>query len=95
MKKEKIGTILIWLAGAVALFAFWISERVPQDIEYHRFSDTISLFSIPNTLNVLSNLPFLIVGMLGFLLLVFKPKKTFNIAFSNIYSFFWVQLWLA
>ena len=36
-----------------------------QDLAYHRFVDSRNFFGIPNALNVLSNLPFLLVGLAG------------------------------
>jgi hypothetical protein len=39
--------------------------RVAQDPAYHQFADTRPLLGIPNSLNVLSNLPFAIVGLAG------------------------------
>jgi hypothetical protein len=38
---------------------------IPQWPEYHNFVDTRALFGIPNTLNVLSNIPFVIAGIIG------------------------------
>jgi len=38
---------------------------VPQDPAYHLFADQKSLFSIPNFWNVVSNLPFVLVGLAG------------------------------
>jgi len=38
---------------------------IPQSQEYHNFSDQRSLFGIQNCFNVISNLPFLLVGVLG------------------------------
>ena len=63
--KEKIGFTAIsavLLFGAVAVF---LRGPIPQDIQYHLFGDTRSIFNIPNFWNVLSNLPFLIVGAMG------------------------------
>ncbi len=39
---------------------------VAQDLNYHAFADTRVFLGIPNMLNVISNLPFLIIGGLGF-----------------------------
>lgn len=36
-----------------------------QDLGYHAFADTRGCFGLPNCLNVLSNLPFALVGILG------------------------------
>jgi hypothetical protein len=38
---------------------------VKQALDYHAFDDTRALFGVPNFWNVASNLPFLVVGLLG------------------------------
>ena len=38
---------------------------IPQDLGYHDFADRRTLAGIPNTLNVLSNLLFFVVGLTG------------------------------
>ena len=53
------------LATAVAIFA----PSVPQPLTYHEFADRRTLWSIPNFFNVISNLPFLIGGAAGLLLI--------------------------
>ena len=42
-----------------------LAPRIAQDLAYHQFADTRPLLGIPNSLNVLSNLPFAIVGLAG------------------------------
>jgi hypothetical protein len=39
---------------------------IPQDLGYHDFADQRSCLGVPNCLNVTSNLPFIVVGLLGF-----------------------------
>jgi predicted membrane channel-forming protein YqfA (hemolysin III family) len=51
-----IGTVL----GVMSL------PRVPEPASYHCLADARSWLGVPNTLNVLSNLPFAVVGILGF-----------------------------
>ncbi len=41
------------------------AEPIGQDPGYHGFADQRTLGGIPNAVNVLSNLPFLLVGLLG------------------------------
>lgn len=55
------------VAVASLVAAFWL-DRIPQDPAYHQFADSSALFGIPNFCNVATNLPFLIVGMIGFAL---------------------------
>jgi ceramidase len=57
-----------WSLGAVTAAgiaaAFWFAP-IPQDPAYHEFADRRTLFGIPNFCNVLSNLPFVLVGAFG------------------------------
>ena len=41
----------------------------PQPLSYHNFADQRPMLCVPHALNVLSNLPFVIVGMCGLLVL--------------------------
>jgi len=43
-----------------------LSSPIAQDPAYHLFADYRTLLGVPNFWNVLSNLPFIIVGALGF-----------------------------
>jgi hypothetical protein len=43
-----------------------LSSPIAQDPAYHLFADPRALLGIPNFWNVMSNLPFVIVGALGF-----------------------------
>lgn len=57
--------ILLMLLSLVAAFSMLLIEPIPQDTAYHQFADQSTLYSIPNFWNVISNLPFLLVGVLG------------------------------
>jgi hypothetical protein len=50
---------------AAALLATALLPRIPQPQGYHSFADERPLLAIPYSLNVLSNLPFLLVGVVG------------------------------
>ncbi len=56
--------------GIVALGAVFCLPLIPQDPHFHAFADDRTMFGVPNFLNVASNLPFLLVGVLGLGLLV-------------------------
>ena len=53
---------LVVLVAAAAVFAV---PPVPQPLEYHDMADQRTLAGIPHALNVLSNVPFAIVGTMG------------------------------
>jgi len=54
--------ILAVLGTLVAVFG---RASIPQPSAYHLFADRRSFLGIPNFLNVVSNLPFAVVGLLG------------------------------
>jgi len=62
----KAGVTLLIVAGAIVIFL--LTDRIPQDPAYHQFVDTRSFLGLPNALNVLTNLPFLIAGAWGLFL---------------------------
>lgn len=57
--------LVLAAVSAVAAFAVFSRPAIPQDPGYHAFADVRTLLGVPNLHNVLSNLPFLIVGLLG------------------------------
>lgn len=56
---------VLGLAVLATVLAAALSPPIPQDPAYHLFADRRSWLGIPNTLDVLSNVPFAIVGLLG------------------------------
>ncbi|GJL79524.1 MAG: membrane protein [Nitrospinaceae bacterium] len=66
-RRVKTGIILfIAVAGIFITFTF---PPVPQDQDYFHFADNRSLWGIPNFGDVMSNIPFLLVGAPGLLAL--------------------------
>lgn len=65
MKYKNIGSILIVLISILSALVVLSLDPIAQDIEYHNFEDQRIYFGIPNFWNVISNLPFLLVGCLG------------------------------
>jgi hypothetical protein len=53
------------VALAIIGLLFTLTSPIPQDPDYHLFVDSRQLLSVPNCWNVLSNLPFLLVGLWG------------------------------
>jgi hypothetical protein len=56
--------LMLGVALGIALLMFRL-PRMPQSLSYHQFADQRSWLGVPNFLNVISNVPFLIVGVLG------------------------------
>src|SRR5579863_735490 len=64
--------LLLWLTILAVVVPF-LMARVPQAPGYHYFADRRKIWEIPNFWNVLSNLPFLVVGVMG-LIAVWKAR---------------------
>ncbi|XP_065872678.1 uncharacterized protein [Euphorbia lathyris] len=62
-------TLLAWGVAILCFIVLMIvTPSIPQSEEYHDFADQREFFGIPNTLNVISNFPFLVVGVVGLVL---------------------------
>ena len=61
--------------GLVAAIAMLLVKPIPQPEAYHAFKDVRPLLGIPNFLNVVSNLPFLFVGLMGLRWLRTRPAN--------------------
>jgi hypothetical protein len=87
--KEKVGYSLIIFTALLALGGIVAQDPIPQDITYHLFVDTREIWSVPNFWNVVSNLPFVLVGLLGLYKLRFPGKLKIiddtNIAYILLY----------
>lgn len=71
--KSRYKLILLGCLTLVAILFTVMMKPVSQDPSYHRFSDSRTFLGIPYFVNVISNFPFVLVGMLGLFLL---PKAT-------------------
>ena len=58
-----------------ALIALIFVPAVPLGPHYHDFADKRTMFGIPNAQDVLSNIPFVIVGVWGFVWLLKRSSK--------------------
>ncbi|XP_004504135.1 uncharacterized protein [Cicer arietinum] len=57
------------VAAVVSVFLLMkLSPPIPQPQKYHDFADKREFFGIPNALNVISNFPFIIIGLIGLML---------------------------
>ncbi|HEY5558429.1 MAG TPA: ceramidase domain-containing protein [Steroidobacteraceae bacterium] len=56
---------LIGAIGAVVIAAAFFIDPIPQDPGYHAFADRGRMLGIPNFWNVVTNLPFLVAGIVG------------------------------
>ena len=64
------------LITALCLLAAVLLPAMPQPLSYHAFADCRTVFGVANFLNVISNLPFLVAGTWG-MLLIFRGAGHF------------------
>lgn len=88
MDKRKVGSITLAALGAISIVTLLLLDPITQDETYHNFSDQESFFGVPNFWNVISNLPFLIVGIYGLL----RLKKIKQVNFQYITFFIGISL---
>ncbi len=74
MTSSKAPVLLVAVAVLIAIIALLLPP-IPQPISYHDFADHRSWFGISNFGDVISNVPFAIVGLWG-LLVLFTPQET-------------------
>ena len=94
MMKNRGALIAIVLIVLVALVGVLFLSPIPQESNYHNFADGRTILTIANFWNVVSNLPFFVVGLYGFykLLLVKKLKILEELRLLYIFFFLGVML---
>lgn len=58
----------------VSILGMMVAEPIAQSLAYHNFADSRSFWGIPNFLDVATNIPFLIVGVLGLRYVLRHPQ---------------------
>ena len=65
---------LLLVLTLVVAAAFFLLPRIPQPLAYHLFADQRRFLGIPNFSNVVSNLPFAVIGLWGLVFLL-RPNS--------------------
>jgi hypothetical protein len=80
--------LILFLIGAAATIAVMLHAPVQQALDYHAFADTRAMFGVPNFWNVVSNLPFLVIGLLGIKELSGCPRGALPALHAAYFVFF-------
>ena len=86
--KEKVGYAAILFISIAAIVGMSMLEPIAQDPAYHQFSDKRTILGVPNFWNVVSNLPFLIVGIMGLHSLFHSGRIKFISEIKSAYVLF-------
>lgn len=81
------------VVAAAVVIAVALMDPIAQDPLYHRFVDQRTLFGVPNFLNVVSNVPFLLIGAAGiFFVATCKSALTQQLRLIWLTFFFGIAL---
>jgi hypothetical protein len=69
LKARDLILILLTVCSFLLFFSF---TRINQNPSFHNFADQREIFNVPNFYNVFTNLPFVIIGLVGLLLFLRK-----------------------
>ncbi len=86
MKNRFVYTFVVIISVLFTGFIL-LHAPIPQDINYHNFSDKRTLLGIPHFFNTLSNIPFILVGILGLIDIKNITSEKYLIDFKLGYSF--------
>jgi len=63
--RDKWSVWIILTVAVVGVIGTLFVPRIPQDPAYHQFADNRTFFGIPSFWNLVTNIPFLLVGIFG------------------------------
>lgn len=69
----------------LSVTALFLHGRVSQNLSYHNFADQRTIFRIANFLNVVTNLPFALIGVVGLRKSRKLPEKKVKNIFSAVF----------
>ena len=61
---------IVWTSAIAIALAAWLVPPFAQPESYHQFADQRTMLGIPNFLDVVSNLAFLVVGAMGLIFVI-------------------------
>ena len=90
IEKKKIGSLLIAFITVLGIIGVLMLDPIEQDLGYHIFIDQRTVLGIPNFLNVISNIPFLLVGIMGLYSIFILQRLVFITELKAAYILFFV-----
>jgi Ceramidase len=94
LKHRSVSFTIAILSAAIFFGVLFFAPDIPQDPSYHNFADQREVLSIPHFYNVVTNIPFLLIGFLG--LWHINTRLLFNAQtdLHNIYATFFAGVFL-
>ncbi len=82
------GFSLILILSSLTIIGLAWYGPIPQQLSYHDFADQRTLLSIPHFWNVVSNFPFVLVGLIGLYRCSLRRKHYLHTDFLAIFTLF-------
>ncbi|MFA5923311.1 MAG: ceramidase domain-containing protein [Methylococcaceae bacterium] len=79
---------------AVSIIAVFSMDPIAQDPAYHHFADRRGTLNIPNIYNILSSLPFVIIGIMGMRLVALGRASGGLVELQAVYMTFFTGVFL-
>lgn len=89
----KIKLIIVFSISLIASIFIFI-DPIEQSQNYYNFSDKNNYLGVNNFLNVISNIPFLLIGIFGLILDKNKKLTHDNYSITPVYSIFFLGVFL-
>jgi len=94
MDSKQKGVIAIAIVLLCITICILVQEPIAQSLGYHAFKDNRTFLAVPNFLNVISNLAFVIVGFMGLYNLLVSKKVVILVTFKVGYILLFLGLLL-
>jgi hypothetical protein len=79
--------LLLGFVTVAAIIVTSLMKPLPQDPAYHAFADRHTIAGVPNFMNVLTNFPFIVVGIIGLSLLnSSKVKRAMIVIYALLFA---------
>lgn len=85
-RNRRTANIILAAISLVSLIVVFSFPRISQNPSYHLFADKRRMLAVPNFWNVITNLPFVLIGAMGFFRLV-KAQRNDASSLSRITLF--------
>ncbi len=84
--KTKTKMLLLFALTLAVVVTACLVKPVPQALSYHNFADKNSIWGIPNFKNVITNLPFVLIGFYGLHLITKSTFYPFRIIYAVLFT---------
>ena len=94
LSETKIKLLVVSVIALLCILGVFLMKPVAQNLQYHNFADQRMILGIPHFYNVISNLPFLAIGLFGIAAVYKQNGARFQTSNHFTYLTFFVAVML-